>query len=346
MSSPLVIALLAVVAIASAGWALRQSIHVRRLRDANADLDRRSRETERASRTKSRFVAGITHELRTPLTAILGFTELLRDGRAGQLNRRQHEFLGVVRTSAGHLLTLIDEALDSASVEAGHIRLDPVPVAPANIAAECVVGLRHLAAERGVEVDFRPQDAGTALLDPSRLRQVLVNFLSNAIKFTDSGGRVTLMLSRRDERLFLAVTDTGIGIADADRQRIFDEFVRLGGNSRAGSGLGLALTRQIVHAQGGGIGVESEPGVGSTFTAWLPWVEADGAPAHSEDAWQEVVAAMGFGDADAPRATPPMVGVRLSPRPARRSRPFRGVAPGPRAADVASRSASAPAARP
>ena len=345
MSSPLAILLLCgvgIVAVACGLWALRLRVLLARLRSCDAASTRRHDEAERATRSTRRFVAGVTHELRTPLTAVIGFSELLHDGRAGPVNRSQREYLGVVRSSAGHLLTLIDEVLDSASVEAGHIRLDPEPVSPAALAATFLTPLEHVAAQRGVELAYRPEDLGTALLDPARLRQVIVNLLSNAIKFTDAGGRVTLSLARRRERLLVSVTDTGIGIDDADRGRIFDAFVRLGGRDRAGSGLGLALTRQIVHAQGGDVGVESEAGVGSTFTAWLPWVEAGTAPAHSEAGWQAVVAAMGIGepadDAAAPLGRPGAL-------PPRRFRP-RGAPRAPDAADGASRSASARAGRP
>lgn len=343
VSGPLAIALLAgmgCLVAASGLWALRARQLLGRARVDGERLAERRAQAERASRAKSRSVAGATHELRTPLTAVIGFTELVREGRAGPVTHRQQEYLGVVRASAGHLLELVDDVLDAASIEAGHMRLDPQPVAPDAVAGECVAALAHLAAERGVTLEYRPRDVGMALLDAARLRQVIVNFLSNAIKFTDAGGRATLSVTRRDGRLFVAVSDTGIGIADGDRSRIFDEFVRLGGRAggRPGSGLGLALTRQIVHAQGGGVGVESRLGVGSTFTAWLPWVQAGFAPGHSESAWHEVVVGMGLGE-----SVPPSAAAVAGRR--RRFRPRRGVtAPAP--ADAASRSANAPAGHP
>jgi hypothetical protein len=133
-------------------------------------------------------------------------------------------------------------------------------------------------------------------LDPGRLRQVILNLLSNAIKFSRSGGRVTVRVAREAERLTIAVSDEGIGIPAADPERVFDEFVQLGYRAHAGSGLGLAVTRQIVQAQGGEIGVWSRVGTGSTFTAWLPWrsPEADpntyGSSSVSDEQWREVVA--------------------------------------------------------
>jgi signal transduction histidine kinase len=269
VSSTLAIALLAgmgVACVACVGWALRS-------RRELAALRVRQVETERVARARTRTVAAVAHDLRTPLTAVIGFTELLRDGRAGALNARQDEYLGVVRSSAGHLLTLVDETLDTASIEAGHVSLRPRPVDPGVVAAECVAALAPLAAGRRVALDHRQAPLGPALLDAARLRQVIDNLVGNAIKFTEPGGRVVVSLSRNDGRLTVAVADTGIGIAAADRERIFEEFVRLRDGRRAGNGLGLAVTRQIVTAQGGGVEVDAAPGQGSTFTAWLPWVE-------------------------------------------------------------------------
>lgn len=337
----IIVVVLAIAAAACGAWALRLRALLARARAERTQALRRREEAEQATRSKSRFIAGLTHELRTPLTAVIGFSELLRDGRAGPVTSAQREQLGIVHSSAGHLLSLIDEVLDSAGIEAGHIRLDPQPVRPAAIGAECVAALSQMAAERGITLELATGEASAALLDPSRLRQVIVNFLSNAIKFTDAGGQVSLALTRTRGRLVIAVADTGIGIAPEDRERVFDEFVRIGGRDRAGSGLGLALTREIVRAQGGDVDVRSQPGVGSTFTAWLPWVEADTAPAHSESKWQAAVAALGLTDVEEPGGAPAW------PRPPRqrRFRPRRE-RPAPAPADDASPSSSARAGRP
>jgi signal transduction histidine kinase len=312
VSSFLAIALLAGmggVALASLGWALRS-------RSALSRLQARHAEAERVSRDKSRRVARVTHELRTPLTAAIGFTELLRAGRAGELNARQHEYLEVVHSSAGHLLALVDQTLDSASVEAGRVHLSPEPVDPDAVAAECVAALAPSAESRRIALEHRRAALGNALLDPARLRQVLDNFVANALKFTEPGGHIAVSLQRREQHLWIAVRDSGIGIAPTDRERIFEEFVQLDESRGPGRGLGLALTRRIVDAQGGGVGVESTEGMGSTFTAWLPWVDAI-APA---------------------RDTPdPFEPARLSRRRVLRA---------PERADVASRRANARAARP
>ena len=348
----LIVALSAVAALAilATGGCAILGRRIGRLRAAATRQAEVGAELERSRRETHQFVAGVSHELRTPLTAIIGFTELLRDGRAGTVNRHQHDYLGIVRSSADHLLGLIDDVLDTAGVQCGHIRLDPEPLSPQAVAQECVVPLRHLASERGVALEFCAQENGIALLDPSRLRQVIVNLLSNAIKFTGAGGRVTLTIGRRDERLFITVSDTGIGIDEDDRERIFEPFVRLGGIERQGSGLGLALTRDIVNAQGGAIGVESRRGAGSTFSVWLPWVAVEEAPAHSETGWQQAVAAMGlFGvtpgvEEPTPTPYPERDPLAAGSRP-RRFRPSDGRR-GPGAADVASRPASARALRP
>jgi signal transduction histidine kinase len=245
-----------------------------RLARANAALAERNREVEQATEAKNRFVAKMSHELRTPLNAVIGFSELMHAGRTGPLSKRQREFLGIIRASADHLLTLITEVLDLSKIESGHIRLDPEAVDPVVIASECVSSVRWLAADRRVRLEFEAAAIGPVSLDPARLRQVILNFLSNAIKFTGAGGRVTLTVARDGERLMLAVADTGVGIAPEDRRRIFDEFVQVGGAAQAGSGLGLAVTRQIVEAQGGEVSVASRLGLGSTFYAWLPWVPA------------------------------------------------------------------------
>jgi signal transduction histidine kinase len=331
VSSTLAIVLLAglgVACVVSVGWALRS-------RRELAALRVRQVETERVSRARTRTVAAVAHDLRTPLTALIGFTELLLEGRAGALNARQDEYLGVVRSSAGHLLTLVDETLDTASIEAGHVSLRPRPVDPGVVAAECVAALAPLAAGRRVVLDHRRAPLGPALLDAARLRQVIDNLVGNAIKFTEPGGRVVVSLTRSGGRLIVAVADTGIGIAAADRERIFEEFVRLRDGRRAGNGLGLAVTRQIVTAQGGGVDVDAAPGQGSTFTAWLPWVEVtaeDRARLQADDP----VAPDPFG-AGAGLGYGAGRGRRFSPRGGRRA---------PGRADAASPAASARAARP
>jgi signal transduction histidine kinase len=245
-----------------------------RLARANAALAERNETIEEATEAKTRFVANMSHELRTPLSAVIGFSELMHTGRTGPLSKRQREFLGIIRGSADHLLTLINEVLDLSKIESGHMRLDPEAIDPVVIASECVSSMRWLATDRRIRLEFEAAAVGPLSLDPARLRQVILNYLSNAIKFTGAGGQVTLTVARDGERLLIAVADTGVGIAPEDQRRVFDEFVQVGSSAHPGSGLGLAVTRQIVDAQGGEVSVTSRLGFGSTFYAWLPWIPA------------------------------------------------------------------------
>lgn len=258
------------LAAVSAAACLALVSEVRRLTRGNAALSARNQELERTSAARTRFVATMSHELRTPLNAVIGFAELLDDGRAGPITEAQHEHLAIVRSSADHLVTLVDEVLDLASIEAGHMRLDAEPVAPGLLAEQCVNSMRPLADDRHVQIELQPSATFTVPLDPARLRQVILNYLSNAIRFTPPGGRVTVTLAQDASGLRIEVADTGIGISPDDQVRIFEEFVQVGSAHRDGSGLGLAVTRQIVRAQGGHVGVTSELGRGSTFHAWLP----------------------------------------------------------------------------
>jgi signal transduction histidine kinase len=253
------------------------------LRTVNRALAERNREAERATEAKTRFVANMSHELRTPLNAVIGFSELMHEGRSGAVSETQREHLGIIRDSADHLLTLINEVLDLSRIEAGHISLDPRPIEPAVAASECVRALRRLAGENGVALDFDPRPVGMARLDPARFRQVILNFLSNALKFTGAGGTVSLHLARPEGSVLVEVEDSGPGIPAQDRERIFEEFVQLSDRRGEGTGLGLAVTKLIVEAQGGEVGVRSTVGVGSTFYARLPsaprgWAEPSPPP--------------------------------------------------------------------
>ncbi len=212
---------------------------------------------------------------RTPLNAIVGFAELMHDGQIGPVSDLQKEFLGAILTSSQHLLQLINDVLDLAKVESGKMEFHPQPVDLARLAGEARETLGALAAKNRVHVgaEIDPGLAGV-FIDPAKLKQVLYNYLSNAIKFTPEGGRVTLRLRAEGVDAFrLEVEDSGIGIRPEDIGRLFTEFEQLdtgAAKKYQGTGLGLALTRRIVEAQGGSVGVRSEPGQGSTFHAVLP----------------------------------------------------------------------------
>jgi PAS domain S-box-containing protein len=228
-----------------------------------------------ASRLKSEFLANMSHELRTPLNAIIGFAELMHGGKVGPLAPEHREYLGDILTSGRHLLQLINDVLDLAKVESGTMEFRPEPVDIAKLVGEVRDILRGLAASKRLQVEtqFDP-DVATAVVDPGRLKQVLYNYLSNAIKFTPDGGQVTIRIAAHGPDLFrLDVEDTGIGISASDFGKLFVEFQQLDASSAKqyqGTGLGLAMTKRIVEAQGGRVEVRSTAGKGSAFSAILP----------------------------------------------------------------------------
>ncbi len=263
-----------------------------RLRDANEQLEQRKQvllqQNERLramaeelgalAKLKSGFLANMSHELRTPLNAIIGLSELLFDGKLGPVSVEQRDFLGNILSSSQHLLQLVNDVLDLANLEAAGLELQPEPVAPAAIAAmaeEIRDILRQQAARKNIAMTIEiGENLGEVVIDPARLRQVLYNFVSNALKFTPDGGRVAIRLrSEKGEGFRLEVEDTGIGVKAADMERIFVDFEQLDGGTAKqyqGVGVGLALARRIVEAQGGRVGLTSVPGRGSTFYAVLP----------------------------------------------------------------------------
>jgi PAS domain S-box-containing protein len=228
-----------------------------------------------ASRLKSLFIANMQHELRTPLNAVIGLSQLLESGAVRPDSPKYRQFLGQISTSGRHLLQLIDEVLDVAAIESGLMTFLPEPVDLGALAQE---GLDVLAAEaqaRQIAMHCRVEPGLDGIeIDALRLKQVIANFLSNAVKFSPSGGRVELrMLPEGPLHFHVEVENSGIGIADGDLPRLFKEFQQLRtGQTKLypGTGLGLALTRRLVCAQGGSVGVRSRSGVGSVFHAVLP----------------------------------------------------------------------------
>jgi len=238
-------------------------------------LEAENRRIVEANRVKNEFVANMSHEFRTPLNSIIGFTELLFQGRVPPDSPKHKEFLGDVLRSVRHLLQLINDILDLAKVESGRIDFRPQTVDVPALVGEVRDVVRGIAAGRGTTIEMAVDAAVTTVtLDPARLKQVLYNYLSNAVKFSPDNGRIFIRVRPECEETFrLEVEDNGIGIAADDLPRLFVEFQQLD-SSRSkrhqGTGLGLALTRRIVEAQGGRVRVTSEPGVGSTFYAVLP----------------------------------------------------------------------------
>ena len=243
--------------------------HVRELEAENMRI-------QAASRLKSEFLANMSHELRTPLNSIIGFADLLHDREIAPDTPQHQEFLSDILKSARHLLKLINDVLDLAKVEAGKMEFQPEETDLAQLVSEVTDVLQTFAIERRVVLAQEvPENTPSVCIDPARLRQVLYNFLSNALKFTPAGGRVTIRAhTLESDQLRVEVEDTGSGIAPENLPRLFVEFEQLewqGSVRAAGTGLGLALTKRIVEAQGGEVGVHSELGEGSTFWATLPF---------------------------------------------------------------------------
>jgi PAS domain S-box-containing protein len=230
---------------------------------------------QQANRLKSEFLANMSHELRTPLNAIIGFTQLMHDGEV-ELDSAQHqEFLGHILISGRHLLQLVNDILDLSKVEAGKMDFRPETIDTASVVGEIVAMLRTTASSKGIRVETTVEnEVSHVVLDPARFKQVLYNYLSNALKFTPDNGRVAVRITREEAGTFrLEVEDTGIGIKPDDLERLFVEFQQLDAaltKKHSGTGLGLALTKRLVEAQGGSVGVRSVPGQGSVFHAILP----------------------------------------------------------------------------
>ena len=243
------------------------------LRNKNEQLARALETARTATESKSRFLASVSHELRTPLNGIIGFSELMHDGKVGLVSEDQRECLADILTSSRHLLSLINDILDLSKVEAGKMEFHPEPTDIRALVTEVRDVIRPLAEKKDLRVTLDIPKGLTAILDPGRFKQVLYNYFSNAVKFTPPGGSVEVRLSHMDqERFRLDVEDTGIGIPAAEISRLFQEFQQLPNSRKAeqGTGLGLALTRHIVEAQGGSVAVRSTPGSGSIFSAILP----------------------------------------------------------------------------
>ena len=249
----------------------------RRVAERTADLSRTNMELARAVRAKDEFLANMSHELRTPLNAILGLSESLQEQYRGPLNEHQQAMLGHIETSGRHLLTLINDILDLSKVEAHHMELRREVVAISMLCEASLLFVKEQALKKQVKLAFRlDNQMATVEVDPQRLKQILVNLLANAVKFTEPGGRVSLDVTVDDAAgvVRFIVQDSGIGIAPEGLAQLFQPFVQLDSRlnrEHTGTGLGLALVRRLTELHGGSVVVESELGKGSCFTISLPY---------------------------------------------------------------------------
>ncbi|MGA3124349.1 MAG: PAS domain S-box protein [Polyangiaceae bacterium] len=253
----------------------RKRLEELEVRRKSHDLEEENRRMQEANRLKSEFLANMSHELRTPLNAIIGFAELMFRGKVGPVSANHQEYLGDILDSSRHLLQLINDVLDLSKVESGKMDFRPEHLDLGKVVGEVRDILRGLASTKRIRMDARVDPTlGAARLDPARLKQVLYNYLSNALKFTPEEGRVSVRLvPEAPDRFCIEVEDSGIGIRPEDLPRLFVEFQQLDAGTAkkyGGTGLGLALTRRIVEAQGGHVAVRSELGKGSVFSAVLP----------------------------------------------------------------------------
>ncbi len=270
------------------------------LRLRSEEIARKNEQLMEANRLKSEFLANMSHELRTPLNAIIGFSEILKDGLLGELNPKQREYVTDIFDSGQHLLSLINDILDLSKIEAGKMMLECETMNVPLLLKNSLSIIRERALARDIQLDCElAEGMEDVQADSRKCKQILYNLLSNAVKFTPEGGRIRvcarkvagdavrkknpesrLAAASWDDFLEISVSDTGIGIAEADQKRLFEPFVQLDGSlSRQyeGTGLGLALVSRLTELHGGVVAVQSEKGQGSCFTVWLPYRAAEAA---------------------------------------------------------------------
>lgn len=275
---------------------VRERRQARSIAERSVELEQLSAELYRANRAKSEFLANVSHELRTPLAAIVGFVDLLREGAYGELTPRQIGPVERIESSANHLRLLVEQVLDLAKMAAGRLEVHRELIKLRPFVIDVASEVEPLINEKGLAFSIAvPASLPRIATDPAHLRQILVNLLGNAIKFTASGtitmraavvpdGDVTKFAASANTRPLLAaggswvalqVADTGIGVDAKDLTRIFEEFEQVnagprGDSQRRGTGLGLAISRRLARLLDGDITVESIPGKGSAFTVWIP----------------------------------------------------------------------------
>jgi signal transduction histidine kinase len=238
------------------------------------EIQDKSRQLETANKHKSEFLANMSHELRTPLNAIIGFSEVMLGGMTGAMSDKQKEFTKDIRDSGKHLLGLINDILDLSKIEAGRMELDIARFNLRSAMDNALTLVRGRAERHGIQLETRIEDeVGDYDGDERKFKQIMLNLLTNAVKFTPEGGTVTMSAQRANGAYVFSVKDTGIGIAPEDHDKVFEEFRQVGtdyAKKAEGTGLGLTLTRRLVELHGGRLRLESELGKGATFTFNLP----------------------------------------------------------------------------
>ena len=243
------------------------------LNRTSAELGRLYRQIETANQHKSEFLANMSHELRTPLNAIIGFSEVLSERLFGEINEKQAEYIGDILQSGQHLLSLINDILDLSKIEAGRMELELTEFDLSGMVDNTMTLVRERAVRYGIALGRSIDERlGTIHADERKVKQVLLNLLSNALKFTPEGGKIDVRAALSNDTAEISVTDTGVGIAPEDQATVFEEFRQVGTASKKveGTGLGLAISRKFIELHGGRIWVKSEVGRGSTFAFSLP----------------------------------------------------------------------------
>jgi signal transduction histidine kinase len=267
---------------------LTSQMHIEATLDTNRELEKKNKELVEANqrlkeldRLKSAFVATVSHELRTPLTSIIGYSEMLTEGLAGPLNQEQVDYVRTIMDKGEQLLRLITSILDISQIESGKVRLNFEPLDVAQIVSSAVSSVTPQAQKKGLQLEtFFPASPARAKADREKLRQIIVNLMSNAVKFTGKGGWVNVTVSEVSRQPELGrdgyrvvVEDSGIGIPEDQLEKVFETFYQVDSSSTreyGGAGLGLAIVRSFVHGHGGMVRVASQVGTGSKFTVVLP----------------------------------------------------------------------------
>ena len=249
------------------------------LQEKNVELENAWSVAEKTNLAKSEFLANMSHELRTPLNSIIGFSEVLQDQLFGQINEKQQDYVRNILTSGRHLLSLINDILDLSKVESGKMELDLSTFSLRELLEASLMMLREKALKGAINlrIDLAPEAETNIEADQRKLKQIMFNLVSNAVKFTPTGGTVDISAVRDGNFIKIAVADTGIGIKGEDIPRLFQAFTQLEAvytKGFEGTGLGLALTRQLVELHGGRVWVESEIGMGSRFCLTIPLTQA------------------------------------------------------------------------